>query len=331
MSQSFGPHVLDIDLEKTAEVAAARLKEIVLGDLKRRGLVVSISGGIDSACTVALAVRAFGPKNVFGIFLPEEDSSDDSLRLGKALAEKLGIEAVTENIAPALAALGCYQRRDEAIKKVFPEYGDGWKNKIILPQNLLESDRLNVYWLVVESPDGEQKRARLPLKEYLQIVAAVNMKQRTRKMFDYYHADRLHYAVAGTPNRLEYDQGFFVKGGDGLADVKPIAHLYKTQVYRMAAHLGVIPEICNRAPTTDTYSIPQSQEEFYFCLPYDKMDLVLWAHNHKIPAEVVGKEMGFTGEQIERVYKDIESKRRMTRYLHASARLIEPVEEIGKI
>lgn len=331
MSQSFGPHVLDLDLEKAAADISKKLKEIVLGDLKRKGLVVAISGGIDSACSAALAVRAFGPKNVFGIFLPEEDSSDDSLRLGKALAEKLGIDAVTENIAPALEAMGCYRRRDEAIRKVFPEYGPGWKNKIILPQNLLESDRINVYWLVVESPDGEQKRARLPLAEFLQIVAAVNMKQRTRKMFDYYHADRLHYAVTGTPNRLEYDQGFFVKGGDGLADVKPIAHLYKTQVYRLAAHLGVPAEICNRAPTTDTYSIPQSQEEFYFCLPYDKMDLVLWAYNHGVSAADVGSSMGYTAEQIERVFKDIDAKRRMTRYLHASARLIEPVEEIGKI
>ena len=121
---------------------------------------------------------------------------------------------------------------------------------------------------------------RLPLQEYLQIVAATNFKQRIRKTLEYFHADRLNYAVVGTPNRLEYDQGFFVKNGDGAADVKPIAHLYKTQVYALARHLGLPEEICNGAPTTDTYSLPQGQDEFYFALPYDQMDLALWALNH---------------------------------------------------
>ena len=132
----------------------------------------------------------------------------------------------------------------------------------------------------------------MPPAAYLQIVAATNFKQRVRKMMEYYHADRLNYAVAGTPNRLEYDQGFFVKLGDGAADVKPIAHLYKTQVYALAEYLGVPEEIRRRPPTTDTFSLPQTQEEFYFALPYAKMDLCLYGHNHGVPAAEVAAAAG---------------------------------------
>jgi NAD+ synthase len=133
----------------------------------------------------------------------------------------------------------------------------------------------------------------------------------------------LNYAVSGTPNRLEYDQGFFVKLGDGAADVKPIAHLYKTQVYQLAAFLQLPETIRSRPPTTDTYSLPQSQEEFYFSLPYDKMDLVLYGKNNGFCASDVGPALGFTAEQVERVFRDIDGKRRMAQYLHASPVLTE--------
>jgi len=210
---------------------------------------------------------------------------------------------------------------------VFPEYGEGWKNKIVLP-SILKSDRLNVSELTVETPSGEQKTARLPLDSYLQLVAATNFKQRVRKMMEYYHADRLNYLVPATPNRLEYDQGFFVKGGDGLGDVKPIAHLYKSQVYALAEYLGVPAEIRRRQPTTDTFSLAQSQEEFYFALPYDKMDLCLYGRNHGVSPAEVAPAVGLTAEQVERVYRDIDQKRRTTKYLHAKPVLASPVAEI---
>ena len=187
---------------------------------------------------------------------------------------------------------------------------------------------VNTFSVVVQRPNGVEVKTRLTPKAYLEIVAATNFKQRTRKMMEYFHADRLIYAVSGTPNRLEYDQGFFVKLGDGAADVKPIASLYKTQVYAMARHLGVIEEICSRAPTTDTYSLAQSQEDFYFALPYPTLDLVLWAKNHAVPAAEVGEVLGFSEQQVQRVYEDIDQKRRTTAYLHAAPLLLEPVPEL---
>jgi NAD+ synthase len=307
--------VLELDAAAEAERIARSLRETVLGRLRRRGAVLGLSGGVDSSVVAALCVRAFGRERVLGLLMPERDSSPDALRLGRLLAQSLGIETLVEDVAPALEALGCYRRQTEAIRSLVPAYGEGWKCKLVLP-SIVESERLNVTRLTVQSPQGEVSSVRLTPAAYLQIVAATNYKQRVRKMTEYYHADRLHYAVAGTPNRLEYDQGFFVKQGDGAADVKPIAHLYKTQVYALAAQLGVPEEIRSRPPTTDTFSMPQTQEEFYFALPYDRMDLCLYALDQGIGAADVAGAVELAPEQVERVFRDIQAKRRTTQYLH---------------
>lgn len=317
----FSRDVLRIDAPAVAQEIEQAIRAQVFGTLRRRGAVVGISGGIDSSVVSTLCVRALGKDKVLGLFMPERDTSDDALRLGKMLAEQLGIEAVIENIKPALTGLRCYERQDEAIRMVYPDYNESWKFKITLP-SILESDRLNVSQLTAQPPGEEPRVKRMPLNAYLQLVAATNFKQRIRKMMEYYHADRLNYAVAGTPNLLEYDQGFFVKQGDGAADFKPIAHLYKSQVYALAEYIGVPADIRRRAPTTDTFSMPQGQDEFYFALPYDKMDLCLYAYNNKVPATEAASAVGITPEQVERVFKDIEAKRRVAQYLHAQPLLV---------
>ena len=248
----------------------------------------------------------------------------------RKLCRQSDIPHEVQDIAPTLEAIGCYEWRDNAIRMVFPEYGPDWKNKILISQDLLDSDRINFFKLVVERPDGKMMEKRLPLKAYLQIVAATNFKQRIRKTLEYFHADRLNFAVTGTPNRLEYDQGFFVKNGDGSADVKPIAHLFKSQVYEMGRYLGLSDSILSARPSTDTYSLAQSQEEFYFVLPYEKMDLVLWGFNAGRSPDEVGMETGLTPEQVLRVFRDIQAKRRTTAALHMKPILLAPVPEIAK-
>ncbi|RWB29308.1 MAG: NAD(+) synthase [Mesorhizobium sp.] len=292
------------------------LREQVSGTLRRRGVVVGLSGGIDSSVVASLCARAFGKDKVLGIFMPERHSSGDSLRLGRSVAAQLGIDTVLEDLAPALEAVGAYRRQIEAIQTVVPQYGDGWKCKLVLA-SVLESNGLNITRLTVQDPEGKTDTVRLSPAAYLQIVAATNYKQRLRKMTEYYHADRLNYAVAGTPNRLEHDQGFFVKQGDGIADLMPIVHLYKTQVYQLAEYLGVDEEVRRRPPTTDTFSMAQSQEEFYFALPYHLMDLCLYGLNHGISVDEVAAAAGLTAAQVQKVFKDIDSKRRAARYLHA--------------
>jgi NAD+ synthase len=323
-SRTFSRAVLDLDLAGETERICQAIRQQVTRDLKRRGVVVGLSGGIDSTVCAALCVRALGKDRVIGLFMPESDSSPDSLDLGRQVAEWLGIRSHLENITPLLDGAGCYRRRDEAIRTVIPEYGPGYKSKVVLPA--ATQGTYNISSIVVESPDGVQQRKRLPLDAYLGIVAATNFKQRVRKMMEYYYADRFNYAVIGTPNRLEYDQGFFVKNGDGAADLKPIAHLYKTQVYKLAEYLDAPVEIQRRPPTTDTYSLAQSQEEFYFALPYHQLDVCLFGYNHGIPADVVAASLDLKPQDVEFVYTDIRTKRSTTHYLHERPLLVDAVD-----
>ena len=319
--------ILRIDAAAEVTRITASIREGVFDRLKRRGAVVAVSGGIDSSVVASLCVRALGAPHVQLLFMPEADSSRDSLRLGTMLAEQLGAHSALEDVTAILAGAHCYERRDDAIRMVVPEYGPGWRSKIVLP-NLTREDTYPVFWIVVQSPEGHTNKVRLSPSAYLGIVAATNFKQRVRKMMEYYYADLLSYAVAGTPNRLEYDQGFFVKLGDGAADLKPIAHLYKSQVYELAAYLGIPEEIQRRPSTTDTYSMEQSQEEFFFSLPLRVLDLCLYGKNNGIPTERIADMAAIPERQVERAYRMIDSKRRATHYLHAAAQLVEAVPEV---
>lgn len=320
----FCADVLRVDPAAEVRRISDAIRSQVLRTLRRRGAVVGLSGGIDSSVTAALCVKALGADKVLAVFMPEKDSDQDSLRLGRLVAETYGVRSVTEPMEPTLTAAGCYARRDEFIRKLVPEFGPGWGCKLAIA-NVLGNEGYNITSLVVQSPDQRVRTLRLPLDVYLGIVAATNMKQRMRKQIEYYHADRLNYAVAGTPNRLEYDQGFFVKNGDGAADFKPIAHLYKTQVYQLAQFLGVPEEIRARPPTTDTWSLAQTQEEFYFSLPYHLMDLCLYAYGNGVPAQAVAPVVGLSVEQVGRVWRDIAAKRRATSYLHRPPLLVEAI------
>ena len=320
---------LQFDPAQAVKSISEKMREAVFSVLNRKGCVVAVSGGIDSSVCAALTVEALGKARVFALLLPEKDSSSASRSLGEELCLHLGVAFEVKDIAPTLDAIGCYQWRDDAIRSIFPEYRDDWKNKIVISPNLLDSDRYNFFKIVVESPEGNRMEKRLPASDYLQIVAATNFKQRIRKTLEYFHADRLNYAVVGTPNRLEYDQGFFVKNGDGSADVKPIAHLYKSQVYELGRHLGLPDSICNAKPTTDTYSLAQGQDEFYFVLPYDKMDVILCGLNNGKTAEEIAPEVGLKGEQIQRVFRDIQVKRITTKPLHMKPILMERMKELN--
>ena len=319
---AFGPAVFDLDCQLEVERITSFMRRALAG-MHKRGVVLGLSGGVDSSVCAALAARALGPHKVLALLMPEQDSNCQSTSLGAAVASHLGLRCKTEDIAPALTALGSYARRDEAIRSVFPAYDSNWKNKIVISGG--NDGKVHFFDLIVQDPKGATSRARLPLREYLQIVAATNFKQRVRKTVEYYHADSLNYAVLGTPNRLEFDQGFFVKNGDGAADLKPIAHLYKTQIYALARHLHLPESVCTATPTTDTYSLPQGQDEFYFALPWAQMDLALWAFNEDLPAAQLAQALGLPTVQAEQIYADIDAKRRSTRYLHQAAQLVEPV------
>jgi NAD+ synthase len=310
---------LALDAGATIARLADELRAAVR-DLGRRGAVVAVSGGVDSGVAAALAVRALGPRHVLLLRLPERDIGGEASDLGLALAASLGAPTEEESITAALEGLGCYRRRDAAIRSVFPDYEPSWRHKLVrsAPTGAIIS-----FALVVERPDGTTEQRALPSAAYRALIAATNMKQRVRKLIEYTWADQLGYAVIGTPNLLEYDQGFFVKGGDGLADVKPIAQLYKTQVYALAQALGLPETIATRPPTTETFSLPQSQEEFYFGHPYERMDLLVWARDDGVPADALAPRVGLDAAAVEAAYWEIDRRRAATRYLHAPALMLD--------
>lgn len=303
------------DIESLCDSIIDKLKNDVAHVLHRRGGVVGISGGIDSSVCLALTARAFGPEKVLGIMLPEQDSSGESKRLAIKLADSFGVQTLEENITKALDGFGCYRRRDEAIARVVKDFDPRLdKAKIEIKQNIGENIPA-IFSITVIKPNGEVISKLLPANEYLQIVAATNFKQRSRMTMLYYHAERLHYAVIGTPNKHEVEQGFFVKYGDGGADVMPIGHLYKTQVYQIARYLGVPQEIIDRTPTTDTYTAEQTQEDFFYQLPFEVMDLIWYGWENNYPAEEVGTVMGKSTKEIQNIYKSFERKKKTTEYL----------------
>lgn len=319
----FSKNALNLDPARETDRIVRFIQQNVRQTMKRHGGVVGISGGIDSAVVLALAVRAFGPQRVVAVMMPEHDSDPLSEKLARELAAKFGVEPILDSITGALKGFDCYRRRDDAIRRVFPEFDDakGYKAKIVLPPDLLEAGTLNFFSVTVVKPDGSEENRPLGPREFLQIVAASNLKQRSRMSTLYYHAEAHNYAVIGTGNKNEHDLGFFVKYGDGGADIQPIAHLFKTQVYQLARHLGIPEGIQKRTPTTDTYSAPQDQQEFFYRLPFATLDALWYALEHKVPAAEAAQVMGLTAIQVQRVYDDITRKNRTTDYL----RLLPPV------
>ena len=304
------------NIEEIISSIVTNLRADVLQNMKRNGAVIGISGGIDSSVCLALAVKTFGPEKVLAIMMPEKDSSPDSEKLAQVLADKFRVKTIKEDITPALSGFGCYKRRDEAVKRIFPEYDPyTYKMKIGIKHSGLSNFLPPIFYITIIDDKGNIREEMIPVKEYLKIVAASNFKQRSRMSMLYFYAESMYYAVIGTPNKHEVEQGFFVKYGDGGADIMPIAHLYKTQVYQLARYLEIPQEIIDRTPTSDTYSAEQTQEEFFFQLPFNKMDLFWYAFENKyLPAEVA-TVMEKTTEEVENIFMGFERKIKTTEYL----------------
>ncbi len=308
---------LQINAVAETERLTGLLRDAVLKTLHKRGVVIGISGGVDSSVAFSLCVRAFGPDRVVALILSEKDSSPDSEQLARGLAEGLQVNPIKEDITAALEGFGCYRRRDDAVRRLFPEFDaeKGYRVKITLPSNLLAEGTLNVFSLTIVSPDGTEFSKSLPPAEFLQIVAASNFKQRTRMAFLYHYAEWKNYAVIGTANRNEHEQGFVVKYGDSSADVHLLRHLYKSQIYALAAHLGVPESIRQRPPTSDTYSAPCTQEEFYFRIPFELHDGLLRMAELGASADEAAQEIGIPAALAQRLLEDVHSKHRATEYL----------------
>ena len=314
----FDANVLELDVERETQRICEFIRFELYSHYKRKGVVVGLSGGIDSALLASVCVRALGPDRVVGVVLPERDSSPDSAVFAAEQAESLGIPYEQVDITPVLETLGVYERRNTVIRKLCPGF-DAVNDhmKIALPRDLLHRDGLNVFSLIVDRANGERFSCRLKPEQLHEIAAAQNMKQRTRMIQLYSFAERLHYIVGGTTNRTEMEQGFFVKFGDGGVDIEPLAHLFKNQVYQISRYVGVVNNILERLPTPDTWPGGVTDEEFYFRIPFDKLDLLLYAWLEGLKAVDVCAALGLEEAQVERAFRDFQYKNNTTWHLRA--------------
>jgi len=308
--------VLNIDAAREIESLANFVREQVSA-LRRSGVIVGLSGGIDSAVMAALAVHALGPDNVVGLILPEKESNPVSREFAAKHAQAMGIEYHVRDITATVDAVRPYADRDAYLQSLVPEYVPGSSYNITLPTDLLERDAFSVYMLQVKLPDGQIKRKRLGMEAFRTITSFANIKIRARMIHLYAEADRRGLLVGGTTNRTEYLLGDFCRYGDGGTDIEPLAHLYKHQVYQIARHLGVIQEIIARTPSPDTFSLPVSDQEFFFRIPFERLDHLLYAWEHQVPVETTAQVLGLSEDAVKRAFQDFTTKHRATAHLRA--------------
>jgi len=310
----FTKDVLKIECESEAERICLFLRG-QMRSMHREGIVIGLSGGVDSALCAALSAKAIGKDNIFGLVLPDKESSPQSAEFALKQAKQLGIKTITIDITPVLEAFGTYEKRDAVAQSIFPEFNERHKLKITLPSDILNRDSLNFFTLTVVDPEGATKNTRLNNEQARGIISATSTKHRTRMMTQYYYSEKYNYLVCGTTNKSEALQGLFVKYGDGGVDIEPLAHLYKNQVFQLAEYMGVIPEIISRAPCPDTYSAPVTDEEWYFRMPFRQLDLLLYAWENKVEISEVCRVMELSEEQLKRAYRDFTNKYNATMHL----------------
>ena len=319
---NFNLDVLKIDPVQELD----KLSEFIIGQVnafRKKGVIVGLSGGIDSACIAAVAVHTMGKEKVIGLVLPESESNPISSEYAIKHAQALGIEHRQINITSTVDSIVKYKWRDEFIQKLIPEYKPGYKYNIILPTDLLERAAFSFYRLQVQMPDGELKSKRLNLDEFLTITSFANIKIRARMLHLYAEAERRNLLVAGTTNRTEFILGDFCKYGDGGTDIEPFTHLYKNQIYQLSDYLKVIPEIIDRQPSPDTFSLPVSDQEFFFRIAFDKLYHLLYAWEHEVPANETAKVLDLSEDAVGRAYKDFASKYRATAHLRELPHTLE--------
>ena len=319
---SFNLDVLKIDPEKELERLSAFIVEQV-NAFRRKGVIVGLSGGIDSACIAAVAVHALGKEKVVGLILPESESNPISSEYATKHARNMGIEHRQIDISSTVNSVVEYKWRDEFIQKMIPEYEPGYKYNITLPTDLLERASFSFYRLQVQMPDGEIKSKRLSHDELLTLTSFANIKIRARMLHLYAEAERRSLLVAGTTNRTEFILGDFCKYGDGGTDIEPFTHLYKNHIYQLSEHLGVIQEIIDRPPSPDTFSLPVSDQEFFFRIAFDKLDYLLHAWEHKVPVKEAAEVLDLSEDAVTRAFNDFASKFRATAHLREVAKALE--------
>lgn len=304
------------NVKKLKEKLPPFMKEAVQGQFKKDGIVIGVSGGVDSAVIATLAVEALGPDRVYGLILPEKESTPSSRELAIPLCRKLKIPFSEVPITPMLEAFDIYSRKETLFRELFPQYDPSiHSTNLFLPSGITSESLLALPSIRLSDKNGSISTKRLSAPQYLNFISLQNVKQRTRMILLYLQAEKMNYVVSGTTNKSELLCGYFVKFGDGGVDLEPIANMYKLQVYKIAELLNIDKKIISRAPSPDTWSHFTSDEDFYLRMPYEILDQLLYSEEHNIPAEIVRECTGLTSGQMNSALKHIHSMKNASRMI----------------
>jgi NAD+ synthase len=252
--------VMDMDWADV-ETKLVRFIRDYVGKTGLDGIVLGLSGGIDSCTAAALSAKAIGGKNVLGLMLPEKETRNaKDIEHAKLLARKFKLKTVVCDITPALEAV----------------YGS------------------------------------IPVFDPSERVCKGNMKARMRMVYWYYFANKLNRIVCGSSDKSETMMGYFTKWGDVAADIHPLMDLYKTQVRKLARHVGVPEAIVNKPSTPALW--PGQTAETELGVKYEQLDLVLYGLERFMKTEEISDQLKVkkaTVEKIKNRWLAAEHKRRL--------------------
>jgi len=289
------------------------IKNEISNKLQRSGAVIGLSGGIDSAVTAALCVRAIGSEKVLGLIMPEKESEPESQVLAKQFADKYNIKTEIIDITSILDSFGVYKNKEKIVKEKFPNFNNDCKYRVVVPPKF--ENTVGIPYLDILDDKNKQHKLKISSFEFLALTAATSIKHRVRMTMLYYHGERNNLAVIGTTNKSEYLQGYFVKYGDGGSDIEPIVNLYKSQVYQLGQFLNMPQEILTKDASPDVWSFTTNDEEFFYSVPYEKVDLILYARENNLTVKEIQKLSNLSIENIESLLRFQNQKQNKSQHM----------------
>ena len=313
---TFKNNLLEINnIEQVINSLVDFIKNQVHENFKKKGVVIGLSGGIDSSVIAVLCLKALGSKNVLGVIMPEKESNPESMQFAQNLAKKFDITTNTIDITNVLDSFDVYNIRNFIKKKHYLDFDDRCEYRIVVPQDLIERDGIGFPYLEIKEHDKNILKIKLSYNDYLTMTAATTIKHRVRMINLYFQAEKNNFLVLGTTNKTEFVQGYYVKYGDGGVDVEPLIDLFKTQIFQLAEYLGIPEEIIKRKPSPDTWSFEVSDEEFFYRMPFGMFDIFWYYRENNLDVKTILEIFSLTDIQAKRILTDQERKWNYSKHL----------------
>jgi len=279
---------------------------------QKSGAIVGLSGGIDSTVTMALCAKALGSEKTLGLTMFEKESSPSNKDLINEIAQNYDIKIENIDITPILDSFGVYSYREKIVKKKFPDFNSNCKYRVVVPPNF---SSIGIPYLEILDEENQNHKIKISSSDFLTLTSATSIKHRVRMTLLYFHAEKNNLSVVGTTNKSEYLQGYFVKYGDGGSDIEPLVNLYKSQIYQIGNFLNVPEDILNNDASPDVWSYSTTDEEFFYTVPYEIVDLILYAREKKLSIVEIKKLSNLPEEKIQNLLRFQDIKQRKSQHM----------------